>query len=175
MDGPNFDPRVGEEVRVGFRPGIFKITKVRPAGEEHPNQNLHTRESMFGTVDLRQEGSGFELPATSWHLLDYVDETRNVRRTIEWLATNPEGRKYPGYIVDYEVMAGDDHAGNPSVFVRFLVDQDYFYETGQASEEKVSALNEFLNDVRKELLYLDQDRWIYVRAGQARKVLDVAS
>jgi hypothetical protein len=175
MEGPNFDPRVGEEVRNGFRPGIFKIARVRPAGEEHPNQNLHTPETIFGTVDLRQEGSGFELPGIPWDRLDYVDETRSVRRTIEWLKTSPDGRKYPDYIVDYEVTAEDDHAGNPSIYVRFLVDPDYFFKNGKASEEKVAKLNAFLEDVRKELLYLDLDRWPYVRAGQARKVLDVAS
>jgi hypothetical protein len=175
MEGPNFDPRVGEEVRVGFRPGIFKITKVRPACEEHPNHNLHTPESVLGTVDLRQEGSGFELPAIPWHRLDYVDETRTVRRTIEWLAASPDNRKYPDYIVDYEVTAEDDHAGNPSIYVRFLVAPDYFYKNGRASEEKVAELNAFLYDVRQTLLGLGLDRWTYVRAGQARKVLDVAS
>lgn len=175
MEGPNFDPRVGEQVRVGFRPGIFKVTKVRPAGEEHPNQNLHTTESLLGTVDLRQDGSGFELPAIPWHRLDYVDEARVVRRVIEWLKTSPDGRKYPDYIVDYEVTVEDDHAGNPSIYVRFLVDSDYFFENGKPSEEKVAALNAFLYDVRQTLLGLGLDRWTYVRAGQARKVLDVAS
>jgi hypothetical protein len=166
---------VGEEVRVGFRPGIFKIIQVRPPGEEHPNQNLHTPESIFGTVDLRQESNGFALPGIPWHRLNYVDETRPVRRTIEWLKASPNNRKYPDYIVDYEVKAGEDHAGNPSIFVRFFVDPDYFYENGRASEEKVVALNEFLDGIRDELLSLDLDRWISVRAGEARRALDVAS
>jgi hypothetical protein len=175
MEGPNFDPVEDEEVRVGFRPGIFKITKVRPPDEEHPNQNLHTPQNIFGTVDLQQRGNGFILPAIPWHLLNYVDETRFVRRTIDWLKTSPDGRKYPDYIVDYEVNDGEDHEGNPSIFVRFFVDPDYFYENGHASEEKVRALNEFLDSVRNELLSLELDRWISVRAGEARRALDVAS
>jgi hypothetical protein len=175
MEGPNFDPVVGEEVRVRFRPGIFKIIQVRPPKEEHPNQNLHTPESIFGSVDLRQKGSGFALPAIPWHLLNYVDVTRFVCRTIDWLKTSPDGRKYPDYIVDYEVKDGQDHEGNPSIFVRFFVDPDYFYENGHVSEEKVAASNEFLDSVRNELLSLELDRWISVRAGDARRVLDVAS
>ena len=175
MEGPNFDPVVDEEVRVGFRPGIFRIVQVHPLGEEHPNPNLDTTQSIFGTVDLRQKGSGFALPAIPWHLLKYVDETRFVRRTIDWLKTSPDGRKYPDYIVDYEVKDGEDHEGNPSIFVRFLVDPDYFYENGHASQEKVAALNEFLDGVRDELLSLDLGRWISVQAGQARRALDVAS
>ena len=175
MEGPNFDPVVDEEVRVGFRPGIFKIVQVSPAGEEPGNPNLQTPQSIFGTVDLRQKGTGFALPAIPWHLLKYVDETRFVRRTIEWLKTCPDGRKYPGYVVDYEVKEGEDHEGNPSIFVRFFVDPEYFYENGLASKEKVAALNEFLNGVRDELLSLDLDRWISVQAGQARRALDVAS
>jgi len=175
MEGPNFDPVVDEEVRVGFRPGIFKIIQVHPPGEEHPNQNLHTPQSIFGTVDLRQKGKGFALPAIPWHLLKYVDETRFVRRTIDWLKTSPDGGRYPGYIDGYEVRDGEDHEGNPSIFVHFFVKPDYFYENGHASEEKVAALNEFLDGVRDELLSLDLERWISVRAGEARRALDVAS
>ncbi len=175
MEGPNFNPVVDEEVRVGFRPGIFKIIQVRSPGEEHPNQNLHTPQSISGAVDLQQKGSGFALPAIPWHLLNYVDETRFVRRTIDWLRTSPDGRKYPDYIVGYEVKEGEDHEGNPSIFVRFFVDPDYFYENGHPSEEKIAALNEFLDGVRDELLSLDLERWISVQAGQARRALDVAS
>jgi len=175
MEGPNFDPVEGEEVRVGFRPGIFKIIQVRPPGEEHPKQDLHTSQSIFGTVDLRQKGSGFALPAIPWHLLNYVDETRFVRRTIDWLKTNPDGRNYPDYIVDYEVKEGEDHGGNPSIFVRFFVDPDYFSENGHASQEKIAALNEFLDGVRDELRSLELERWISVGPGEARRALDVAS
>ena len=175
MEGQNFDPVVDEEVRVGFRPGIFKIIQVYPPGEEHPNPNLHAPQSIFGTVDLRQKGSGFALPAIPWHLLSYVDETRFVRRTIDWLKTSPDGRKYPDYIVDYEVKEGEDHEGNPSIFVRFFVDPDYFNENGHASQEKVAALNDFLDGVRDELRSLDLERWISVGPGEARRALDVAS
>jgi hypothetical protein len=175
MEGPNFDPVVGEEVRVGFRPGIFEIVQVRPSGEEYPNPNVQSPQSILGTVDLRQKRSGFALPAIPWHLLSYVDETRFVRRTIEWLKTSPDGRKYPDYIVDYEVRGGEDHEGNPSIFVRFFVDPDYIYENGHASKEKVAALNKFLDGVRDELLILDLDRWISVGTGEARRALDVAS
>jgi hypothetical protein len=175
MEGPNFEPVVGEEVRWWGRPGVFRIDRIRRPGEEHPNLNLQTPLTGFGTVDLKQDGSNFIHEAVPWAVLQYVDETRPVRRTIEWLKTNPQSRNYPDYIVDYEVKAGEDHEGNPSIFVRFFIDPDYFYENGRASEEKVVALNEFLDAVRDELMSLDLDRWISVRVGDARRALDVAS
>jgi len=175
MKDLNLDPVAGEEVRVPDRPGVFRIIRVYRPGEEHPNRNLRTAEGLSGTVDLKQKENGFDLPAIPWHRLDYVDETRRVRRVIEWLKSNPEGGVYPDYIVDYEVRTGDDHAGNPSIFVRFFVDPEYIYENGRPSDEKVAALNQFLDKVRQELLGLDLDRWIYVRAGETRRLLDVAS
>lgn len=175
MDDLNLDPIVGEEVRVRYRPGVFRIVNVYRPGEEHPNPNLRTSEGRLGTVDLKREEDGFSLPAIPWHRLNFVDETRPVRRAIEWLKTNPEGGKYPDYVVDYEVTAGDDHAGNPSFFVRFFVDRGYIYENGRPSEEKVAKLNGFLDEVRSTLNLLDLDRWTYVRAAESRRALDVAS
>ena len=171
----NLDPEVGEEVRVKGRPWVFKIVKVYEPGKEHPNPNVRTPETQLGTVDLKREDNGLDLPAIPWHRLDYVDDTRPVRRTIEWLKTNPEAWIYPDYIVNYEVESGSDHEGNPSIFVRFLVDPQYIYENGRLSERRAAALNEFLDKVRRELLGLDLDRWVYVRAGEARRELDVAS
>jgi hypothetical protein len=131
------------------------------------------------TVDLeRISGSltGNVIRSVPWDWLDYVDkEERKVRRTIEWLKTSPDGRPYPDYIVDYEVKDGEDHVGNPSICVRFFIDPDYLYENGRASDEKVIALNEFLDSVRDELLNLELNRWISVRVGEARRTLDVAS
>jgi hypothetical protein len=171
----NFDPVTGEEVRVKGRPGVFTIVGVYPPQVEHPNQNVRSAESLSGTVDLKQEQTGFDLPGIPWHRLDFIDETRPVRRVIEWLKTNPEGRLYPAYVVDYEVRTGEDHDGNPSIFVRFFADPDYLYENGRLSEKKIAELNGFLEDVRRELLGLDLERWIYVRAGEAQRTLDVAS
>ncbi|MGA3264669.1 MAG: hypothetical protein ABSC47_11570 [Terracidiphilus sp.] len=175
MDGLNFDPYAGQKVRVRGWPGVFRIDKVYQPNEEHPNPNLRTEEGLQGTVDLKREEDGFEKPSTPWYRLNYVDETDPVRHAIEWLKTNPEGRVFPAYIDNYEVTAGDDHAGNPAIFVRFFVDQDYFYENGRASEEKIDALNAFLYEVQQILLGLGLDRWTYVRAAEARRVLDVAS
>jgi hypothetical protein len=178
MDGPNFNPRVGEEVRVDEYPGLFKIAHVNSPTGTSPGL-LPVPPALPGSVNLESIGTGQmqqrQLVCIPWTSLRYVDEARVVRRVIEWLKTSPDGRKYPDYIVDYEVTAEDDHAGNPSIYVRFLVDSDYFFENGKASEEKVATLNAFLYDVRQTLLGLGLDRWTYVRAGQARKVLDVAS
>ncbi len=177
----NLDPVVGEEVRVPYRLGVFRIVQVFQPGEEHPNPNLRTPEARLGTVDLKREDNGFFLPGVPWHRLKYVDETRPVRRTIEWLKTNPEEwlktypEGYPDYVVDYEVTAGNDHAGNPAIFARFFVDPEYIYENGRPSEKKVAELNEFLDSVRAILIGLDPDRWTYVRAAEARRALDAAS
>ncbi|MGA2252448.1 hypothetical protein [Terracidiphilus sp.] len=171
----NFDPVQGEEVRVEGRPGIFRIKRVYQPGEKHPNPNVRTSEGSLGTVDLKQEQTGFDLPGIPWHRLVYVDEARPVRRVIEWRKKNSKGNSYPCYIVHYDVESGEDHDGNPSIFVRFLADRDYLYENGRLSEKKIAELNEFLDEVRRELIGLDLDRWIYVRAGEAQRELDVAS
>jgi hypothetical protein len=126
-------------------------------------------------VDLKRDEDGLGLPAVPWYRLRYVDDTGPVRHAVEWLKTNPDGRKYPDYIVDYEVETGTDHAGNPSIFVRFSVDPDYFYENGRASQEKIAKLNEFTYGFQQTLLSLGLSRWTYVRANEARRTLDVAS
>lgn len=175
MADVSFNPMKGEEVRVEGRPGVFTAVRVYPPYEEHPNPNVRTAEGISGTVDLKQEQTGFDLPGIPWDRLDYVDDTRPVRRVIEWLKTSPEGRPYPGYIVAYEAKAGEDHDGNPSIFVRFFADPDYLYESGRLSEKNITELNRFLDEVRRELVGLDLKRWIYVRAGEAQRALDVAS
>lgn len=175
MDGLSFDPMVGQEVAVLGRMGVFRITHVYQPGEEHPNPNIRTPEGRLGTVDLKREDDGFALPAISWFRLRYLDETGPVRHAIEKLKTSPDRRNYPDYIVGYEVETGSDHASNPSIFVRFLVDPDYFYENGRPSEEKIDALNAFIYQVQQVLLGLGLDRWTYVRAAEARRALDVAS
>jgi hypothetical protein len=181
MEGPNFDPALGEKVRfkesLQKRPGIFTIVGVHGANDKLAQSDPLNVYGRFGmtTVDLRPEGKGLDLAFMPLDSLQYVDETRDVRRTIEWLKTSPDNRKYPDYIVDYEVQASEDHEGRPSIFVRFFIDSDYFYENGRASKEKVVALNEFLDAVRDELISLDLDRWISVRVGEARRALDVAS
>ncbi|MGB8259446.1 MAG: hypothetical protein WCE75_03810 [Terracidiphilus sp.] len=175
MEDWNLDPVVGEEVRLDGRRGVFKIVHVWHPDEAHPNANLRTVEGSSGTVDLLREDGALRLDGIPWHRLKYVDGTRSVRRVIEWLRTNPEGKVFPSYVVDYEVEAGEDHAGNASIFVRFLVDPEYVYENGRPSEKKIADLNRFLEEVRRELLVLDLDRWLYVRAGEVRRELDVAS
>lgn len=181
MGNLSFDPIVGEELRVLGRQGLYKVVRVYM---KPPTKTWQTKgdvgppspalELMF--VDLKSEESSevlTDVPANSERLK--FDETHPVRCAVEWLKTNPDGRKYPDYIVNYEVETGNDHAGNPSIFVRFLVDQDYFYENGRASQEKIAKLNEFTDEVQQTLLSLGLNRWTYVRAGEARRALDVAS
>ena len=179
------DPVVGLEVRLHGDRGLFEIIAVHPpnsitipAGSENFS---HQGAEGGRTVDLKRlrSDSHFFSPIQDvpWSNLQYVDDSEiwPVRHAIEWLKTNPDGRVYPDYIVDYEVEARDDHAGNPSIFVRFLVDPDYLHENGRASEERITALNEFTYQVQQVLLGLDLDRWTYVQAGQTRRALDVAS
>jgi hypothetical protein len=175
MDGLNFDPYVGQEVRVLGRPGVFRVERVYGPSEGHPNPHLRTEEGLSGTVDLKRVKDGFELPAIPWYRLKYVEETDPVRHAIKWLETNPDNRRYPDSIVDYEVEAKNDHAGNPSIYVRFLVDQDYFYENGRPAQERIAALSKFTFEVEQVLLGLDLDRWIYVGSGVTRRALDAAS
>jgi hypothetical protein len=164
----NLDPQVGEEVSVQGHSGSFRITKV-----DHCIDNYRTTR-FYGSVDVEELVTGFKLEHIPVAALIY-GEDRPVRRALEWLKTNRDKKQYPDYIVDYEVETGNDHAGNPSIFVRFLVDPDYFYENGRVSQEKIAALNEFTYEVQQTLLSLGLDRWTYVRAGEARRALDVAS
>ena len=169
MDNVNLDPVVGEEVRWAYQPGVFRIVRVRYPGQEHPNPNLRTPLSGLGTVDLKREGSGFIYESVPWGVLQFVDETRPIRRAIEWLKENP-AVPFPDYVLDYQVEARDDHQGNPAFYVRFFVEPD-----DQPSSEKIKGLNRFLDSVSTMLLSLGLDRWPYVQVSEKRSLLDVAS
>jgi hypothetical protein len=178
MANLNFDPVVGEEVRILGRAGLFKIVRVdRPDVRIAPPnaRDIAAGALGLGTVDLQIVGSDSVVQDVPWALLQFDDEARPVRRAIEWLSTDPDNLKHPSYIVDYEIEAKNDHAGNPSIFVRFLVDPDFFYENGRPSQENIDALNEFTFEVKQILLGLGLERWIYVQTGVARRTLDVAS
>jgi len=174
MSDLNFDPIVGEEVRVLGRPGLYKVVRAymkssrvwRTEGDVGPPSS--PLELMF--VDLRSEESGkilMDVPAYSERLK--FDETRPVRRAVEWLRENPVV-PFPDYVLDYQVEAKDDHQGNPSFYVRFFVEPD-----DQPSPEKIKELNRFLSSVQTMLLSLGLDRWPYVQVSEKRSLLDVAS
>jgi hypothetical protein len=169
MDNVNLDPAVGEEVRWGYQPGVFRVVRVRLPGDEHPNPNLRTPLSGLGTVDLQREGSHFIHESVPWGVLQYVDETRPIRRAIEWLRENPVV-PFPDYFLDYQVEAKNDHQGNPAFYVRFFVEPD-----DQPSPEKIDEINRFLGSVQTMLLSLGLDRWPYVQVSEKRSLLDVAS
>ncbi len=174
MGDLNFDPIVGEEVRVLGRPGLYKVVRVYVKsstvwltnGDVGPPSSA--LESMF--VDLKSEESGkvlTDVPAYSERLK--FDETRQVRRAIEWLKENPVV-PFPDYVLDYTVEAKDDHQGSPAFYIRFFVEPD-----DQPSPEKIKELNRFLGSVSTMLLSLGLDRWPYVQVSEKRSLIDVAS
>ncbi len=180
------DPVVGLEVCIRGDRGLFEIIAVHPPNSttipEGWESFAHLGAEGGRTVDLKRLRSDSHLfspiQGVPWSQLQYVDESETwpVRHAIEWLKTNPDRRKFPDYIDGYEVEDGDDHAGNPSIFVRFFIDSDYFYEkNGRASEERIAVLNEFTFEVQQVLLGLGLDRLTYVQTGVARRALDVAS
>jgi len=177
MDGPNFDPVIGEEVRVQGQSGLYKIIGVDRAVVRFAMPGMPVITDGSNVVSLRREGRNTldVIGGVPWTSLVYVDETRAVRRVIEWLKTNPDDLHYPENIGGYEIEARNDHAGNPSIFVRFLADTDYFYENGRTSQERIATLNKFTFEVEQILLGLGLDRWIYVRFGEVRRALEVAS
>ena len=76
---------------------------------------------------------------------------RFVRRTIDWLKEPvPMEESTPTTSRTMRWREGKTIEGNPSIFVRFFVAPDYFYDDQHASKEKVAALNEFLDSVRDE-------------------------
>ncbi|HEY1253387.1 MAG TPA: hypothetical protein VGF01_01260 [Terracidiphilus sp.] len=180
-----FDPVVGLEVRIRGDRELFEIIAVHPPNSTTMPEGWESFAQVRGeggrTVDLkflRSDSHLFSpLQNVPWSWLQYADESEiwPVRHAIEWLKTNPDGKKYPDYVVDYEVEAKNDQSGNPSIFVRFLVEPEYFYENGSPSKRNMAALSEFVFEVDQVLLGLDLDRWIYVQSGVARRVLDVAS
>jgi hypothetical protein len=175
MGDLNFDPVVGEEVRVLGKPGLYKVVRVymksptriwRTRGDDGPPSSA--LELMF--VDLKSEESGevlADVPAYSERLK--FDETHAVRCAIEWLKRNPVV-PFPDYVLDYQVEAKSDHQGNPAFYVRFMVEPD-----DQPSREKIKGLNSFLDSVSTMLLSLGLDRWPYVQVSEKRSLLDVAS
>jgi len=120
-------------------------------------------------VDLKSEETGevlTDVPAYSERLR--FDETRPVRRAIDWLRENPVV-PFPGYVLDYKVEARDDHQGNPAFYVRFFVEPD-----DQPSPEKITEINRFLGSVQTMLLSLGLDRWPYVQVSEKRSLINVA-
>lgn len=157
MANLNFDPIIGEEVHTpGHYGGPFRIVAVHP-----------TTHSGLGTVDLKQTGNDHLVSGVPWTMLLF-DETRPIRRAIEWLKENPVV-PYPDYVIDYQVEAKDDHQGNPAFYVRFIVEPD-----DQPSREKIKELNRFLDSVTTLLLSLGLDRWPYVHVAEKRSLVDVA-
>jgi len=180
-----FDPVVGLEVRLRGDRELFEIIAVHPLNSTAIPEGWQSFAQMGAeggrTVDLkrlRSDSPYFSpIQGVPWSHLQYVDDSEiwPVRHAIEWLKTNPDGRQYPDYIVDCEIEARNDQSGNPSIFVRFLVEPDYFYENGSPSKRKMAALSEFSFEVEQVLLGLNLDRWTYVQSGVARRALDAAS
>jgi hypothetical protein len=175
MGDLNFDPVVGEEVRILGRPGLYKVVRV---SMKSPTKTWRTKddvgpstsalELMF--VDLKSEESAemlTDVPAYSERLK--FDESHPVRCAIEWLKENPVV-PFPDYVLDYQVETKNDHQGNPAFYVRFFVEPD-----DQPSPEKIRELNRFLDSVSTMLLSLSLDRWPYVQVSEKRSLLDVAS
>ncbi len=174
----NFDPVIGEEVSVLGRMEFFRIVSVQPSGRIAPPnlQNIAAGALGLGTVDLQVVGSDSILRGVPWAWLQFDDETRPVRRVIDWLKTNPDpSHPYPDYVVGYEVETGEDHEGDPAYFIRFIVDPDYFEGDGKDSDARIGDLSQFLQRVRTELLEVYPDRRPYVRVLEQRRLLDVAS
>lgn len=174
MSDLNFDPIVGEEVRVLGRPGLYKVVRVytkssrvwRQEGDFGPPSSP----LQFMFVDLKSAESGevlTEVPARSERLK--FDEAHPIRCAIEWFKENPVV-PFPDYVLDYKIEARDDHQGNPSFYVRFFVEPD-----DQPSPEKIKELNRFLGSVSTLLLSLGLNRWPYVQVSEKRSLLDVAS
>lgn len=171
MANLNFDPVIGEEVGMIGIPGLFSIVKVDPPdrttvvpGFEHSG---FAGAETGSTVDLKGS-NGLVLRWVPWSNLRF-DETRRVKRAIEWLKENPTV-PFPDYVLDYQVEAKDDHQGNPAFYVRFLAEPD-----DQPSPEKIKELNRFMDSVSSMLLSLGLDRWPYVQVSEKRSLLDVAS
>jgi hypothetical protein len=169
MGDLNFDPIVGEEVRVLGRPGLYKVVRVyiksskiwRTKGDVGPP----SPPLRLVFVDLKSEESGAVLlgvPSISENLR--FDETHRVRCVLEWLKQD-ESFRYPTGIVDFHVDSEERFDGEPQFVVRFLVDPAV-----QPTRERVWEWNEFTSRVRERILSsLDLDRWVQVMLQQEQE------
>ena len=170
MSNLNFDPVVGEEVRIHGRPGLFKVVEVHPFVWIAPTGMEHLPVNKMGldTVDLQGEGGNSSLQGVPWVLLEYIDETRPVRRFLEWLKQDDSFR-YPQGITGFRVDSEERYDGEPQFVVRFLVD-------GAASptREIVREWNDFTSRVREQILTLNLDRWVQVMVQKEQETMHAA-
>lgn len=165
MDNVNLDPVVGEEVRWGYQPGVFRIVRVRYPGDEHPNPNLRTPLTGFCTADLQRAGNNFIHEGVPWGVLQYIDETRPIRRFLEWLKQD-ESFRYPQGITGFRVDSEERFDGEPQFVVRFLVES-----TAQPTRETVREWNDFTSWVREQILTLILDRWVQVMVQKEQETM----
>jgi hypothetical protein len=171
MGDLNFDPVVGEEVRVVGRPGMYKVARVYalpPTGTWRTEGDLGPPSSdlelMF--VDLKSEESGKVLarvPAYSERLK--FDETRPIRRFLEWLKQD-ESFRYPQGITGFRVDSEERYDGEPQFVVRFLVDG-----AAPPTREIVREWNDFTSRVREQILTLSLDRWVQVMVQKEQETM----
>jgi hypothetical protein len=171
MSDLNFDPIVGEEVRVLGRPGLYKVVRVymkssrvwRTKGDVGPPSP--PLKLIF--VDLKSEESGevlTDVPSNSEKL--EFDETHPVRCVLEWLKQD-ESFRYPSGITGFRVDSEERFDGEPQFVVRFLVDS-----AAQPTRERVQEWNEFTSRIRERILTsLNLDRWVQVMLQQEQEAV----
>jgi len=164
MEELNFDPAEGEEVRVKGRSGVFTIEKVL---HDPPARPLNPHKVKYGwpTVNLVRKTDSFPLPEIRWDLLEFVDETRPIRRFLEWLKQD-ESFRYPQGITGFRVDSEERFDGEPQFVVRFLVDG-----AAQPTREIVREWNNFTSRVREQILTLNLDRWVQVMVQKEQETM----
>ena len=79
-----------------------------------------------------------------------VDEVERIHGLIK-------SRKLPPGVKDFEIKFGTDSTGDLAMWILFLVEDDK-----NPSQEKISKLREFGNQIRTELLSADLRYWPYI-------------
>lgn len=71
--------------------------------------------------------------------------------------------KRPSYVKKYQLEFGEDHAGDPAIWIRLKVTKD-----NDPSPQKVTELRKFADDLQDRILALRLRRWPYVHIAEVR-------
>lgn len=71
----------------------------------------------------------------------------------------------PRFVTGFDVEYGDDHDGDPAMWVLFKVDEEGVPRTPRLEEisPQIDAMNQLVSDVRSDLFNVLPDRWPYFR------------
>jgi hypothetical protein len=72
-------------------------------------------------------------------------------------------KERPSYVKKYQLEVGEDHTGDPAIWIHLKVTKD-----NNPSPQKVTELRKFADDLQNRILALRLRRWPYVHIAEVR-------